>query len=119
MANMSEEPTLVGLNTASYTVKDPAEDVRDRKVVDSDGRQIGSVDDLLIDDQEHRVRFLRVKEGGFLGFGARMLLVPVDAVIRVTEDEVHIDRTGDHGGSRPAYDPHIASQEEWRRLTEE
>lgn len=119
MATTTKTPTLLSLNTAGYTVNDPAEDVRDRTVIDRDGQEIGSVDDLLIDDQEHKVRFLRIKEGGFLGFGARLFLVPVDAVTRVAEDEVHIDREGQHVAAGPVYDPDVAGEEEWRRLADQ
>ena len=109
-----DTPTLFSLNDESYDVKDPAEDVRNRTVVDRNGEEIGSIDDLLIDDREHKVRFLRIKAGGFLGIGATYRLIPVDAVTRITEDTVSINQTGEQVGSGPDYDPTIASDEAWR-----
>ena len=115
MTETTDAPMLLSLNDEPYDVKNPAEDVRNRTVVDRNGEEIGSVDDLLIDDREHKVRFLRIKTGGFLGIGARHRLIPVDAVTRITEDSVSIDQTGDQVGTGPDYDPAVASDEAWRQ----
>jgi len=40
---------------------------RGRTVVDRHRDEVGRVEDLLVDERENRVRFLRVGEGGFLG----------------------------------------------------
>jgi len=42
--------TLHRLSDSNLTVKDPDADVRGRKVLDKAGEEIGSVDDLTIDD---------------------------------------------------------------------
>lgn len=55
----------------------PAEDIRGRKVVDANEEEIGDVDDLMIDDTEKKVRFIRVASGGFLGMGQTKFLIPV------------------------------------------
>jgi sporulation protein YlmC with PRC-barrel domain len=115
MPNTTDAPALFSLNDEPYDVKNPAEDVRNRTVVDRNGEEIGSVDDLLIDDREHKVRFLRIKEGGLLGIGVRYRLIPVDAVTRITEDTVAIDQTGEQVGSGPEYDPTVAADDVWRR----
>jgi sporulation protein YlmC with PRC-barrel domain len=115
MPNTTDAPALFSLNDEPYDVKNPAEDVRNRTVVDRNGDEIGSVDDLLIDDREHKVRFLRIKEGGLLGIGVRYRLIPVDAVTRITEDTVAIDQTGEQVGSGPEYDPTVAADDVWRR----
>lgn len=99
--------TLVRLNETTLTVADPRTDVRERKAVDAEGEEIGTVDDLLVDDAEHRVRFLRVRHGGFLGIGAEHFLVPVDAVSKVTDDAVHIDRDRSRLTDVPGYDPEV------------
>jgi sporulation protein YlmC with PRC-barrel domain len=67
MAQSEKTATLVRLSDTELTVADPAADMRNRKVVDRDGEEIGEVDDLLIDAPEKRVRFLEVASGGFLG----------------------------------------------------
>lgn len=100
--------TILELGDTDRTVADPATDVRGRTVVDRDGRRIGRIDDLLIDDQAHHVLFLRVAEGGFLGLGATHYLVPVQAVVAVHPDRVQIDRWRGGMGNVPLYDPDLA-----------
>src|SRR5680860_1249667 len=53
--------TLERLGETNLTVADPRADVRERKVIDAAGDEVGKVDDLLIDDSEARVRMLRVE----------------------------------------------------------
>jgi sporulation protein YlmC with PRC-barrel domain len=84
---------------------DPAEDVRGRNVLDNTGKDIGNVDDLLIDDREHKVRFLRVATGGFWGLGETKFLIPVDAIAKVDDETVQVDQTREHVASGPQYDP--------------
>lgn len=105
-----ETPSSVTLHRLSDTglvLAHRDEDIRGRKVVDAAGEEIGEVDDLLIDDAEKKVRFLRVAAGGFLGLGERKFLIPVDAVTRITGETVHIDRHRDHVAGSPAYDPEV------------
>jgi len=63
------------LSDSKLTVKHPDEDVRGRKVLDKAGEDIGTVDELFIDDRESKVRFLRVEAGGVLGIGAKVVLI--------------------------------------------
>jgi sporulation protein YlmC with PRC-barrel domain len=98
---------LVRLSETSQTVADPAADVRGRTVVDSDGAEIGTVDDLLVDDRENKVRFLRIGEGGLLGIGKQHYLVPVDAVVAVEPDRVRISRNRAEMAEVPPYDPEL------------
>jgi len=99
---------LVALSETGLTVADPRADVRRHKVVDAGGEEVGVVDDLLVDDEESKVRMLRVKHGGFLGIGADHFLVPVDAVASVTDDAVHIDRDRSRLTDVPGYDPEVS-----------
>lgn len=89
---------------------DPAQDVRGRSVLDKAGEDIGHVDDLLVDDREHKVRFLRVAAGGFLGLGEAKFLIPVDAITKVEDKAVHVDRTRDHVARGPRYDPTLMDE---------
>lgn len=114
-SNAKDNRSLLSLKDEALTVGDPAEDVRNHKVVDRDGEEIGKVDDLLVDEGGRKVRFLRVKEGGFLGIGGRTFLIPVDAIARIEDDAVHIDQQGEHVGAGPAYDPTIAAEDAWRQ----
>jgi sporulation protein YlmC with PRC-barrel domain len=102
--------TLRQLSDTDQTVADPADDVRGRTVLDRNGEDVGRVDDLLVDDREKRVRFLRVGEGGFLGIGQEHYLGPVDAVVSVDEHAVRIDRERGAMGDVPRYDPKLAAR---------
>ena len=106
--SVPEGTTLLELSETELTVSDAQADVRGRDVQDATGEKIGEVDDLLVDDEEARVRMLRVKHGGFLGIGADHFLVPVDAVASVTEDAVKIDRERSGLTDVPGYDPQLA-----------
>ena len=106
MANIGTA-TLHQLSDSKLTVADEAEDVRGRKVLDKAGEDVGTVDDLMIDDREKKVRFLRVVSGGFLGLGDTTFLIPVDAITRVTADAVYIDHTREHVAGGPGYNPEM------------
>ena len=85
------------------TIPFPIEDFRGRKMIDIEGVTIGDVDAVLIDNVAQRVRFLRVITGGFLGFGSRMFLVPIEAVKRSDRDQVFISPTRARVLSEPRY----------------
>ncbi|MFY1636233.1 PRC-barrel domain-containing protein [Solwaraspora sp. WMMB335] len=104
---------LIKMSDAHEMVADPAEDIRGRKVHDTDGNEIGKVDDLLIDEAEHKVRMLRVEHGGILGIGATASFIPVDAVTRITDDVVHINESRERVSGAPAYDPDLVSQDKY------
>lgn len=65
------------------------------------------VGDLLVDDQEIKVRFLLVEHGGFLGFGETKSWISVDAVRKITKDDVLIDQSGERVAAAPGYDPDL------------
>lgn len=105
--------TLTKLSDSDLTLSDPTEDVRGRTVRDRDGDDLGKVDDLLVDADEHRVRFLRVEHGGILGFGATPTFIPVDAVAAVNDDEVVVNESRDRVAQSPRYDPDLVDQQEY------
>ena len=98
--------TMVLLSDSVYLVIDPDQDVRGRKVLDRDGNEIGEVDDLIIDG-EQKVRLLRVKHGGLFGVGATPLFIPVEAIARVTGEEVAVSRSRVQMAAAPQYDPTV------------
>ena len=108
--------TLIRLSDTHLTVLDPAQDVRGRTVLDTNGYELGFVDDLVIDDTDKHVRFLRIAGGGFLGIGGQKFLIPVDAVSKIDHDHVHIDRTRDHVAAGPAYDPELMDRSHLEQL---
>ena len=85
--------TLVRLGDGSHLMSAPAQDVRGRQVVDCEGKEIGRVDELLIDPEREKVQLLRVEHDGLFGVGAGPLYIPADCVDSVSADVVRLDRT--------------------------
>ena len=108
MTGNDDNATLFTLGDHGQTVDGSANDVRGREVKDKVGNSVGKVGDLLVDDREDKVRFLLVEHGGFLGFGEKKTLIPVDAVTKITEDEVLIDQSRERVAAAPGYDPGLA-----------
>ena len=110
MATHGTRAALVKLSDTNLTLANRAEDIRGRDVLDTAGEDIGKVDDLLIDEQEQKVRFLQVSSGGFLGLGATKFLIPVDAITRMTEDAVYISQARERLTGAPRYDPSLVDE---------
>ena len=96
---------LSKLSESAHILSDPAEDIRGRKVRDPDGEDLGKIDDLLVDSEHGKVRFLWIEHGGILGFGATPSFMPVEAITRITDDTVHVDESRDRVSGAPRYDP--------------
>ncbi|MEG9247875.1 PRC-barrel domain-containing protein [Arthrobacter sp. Soc17.1.1.1] len=107
IASGNEDPGLVRLSESPHILAHPDEDVRDRTVRDSQGNDFGTVKDLIIDQAGQKVRFLHVGQGGVLGIGQRTVLIPVDAIVRITAEDVHINQDQDRVHGAPAYDPEL------------
>lgn len=99
--------TIHKLSDTGNTITPAADDIRGRTVKDKDGEAIGKVHDLLIDDEERKVRFLLVEHGGFLGFGETKSFIPVDAITKISEHEVAINHSREHVAAAPPYDPEL------------
>ncbi|MGW0777451.1 PRC-barrel domain-containing protein [Streptomyces sp. NPDC002835] len=103
-------PTLKKISESDQTVAAPEQDVRGRKVVNRAGDELGKIGDLLIDEEERKVRFLLVEHGGFLGMGEKKTFIPVDAVTHVADEYVQIDSSQEQVTKAPEYDPELADQ---------
>lgn len=110
MMSHHETRELVKLGDTGKTVADKNEDIRGYTVRAGSGEEIGTVEELLIDVSEAKVRFLIVASGGFLGIGKDKTFIPVDAVRSINENasEVIIDRTREQIAGAPQYDPELA-----------
>jgi len=100
-------PQLVRLRDTDQTVSSSDEDIRGRMAKDKDGHDLGTIEGLLVDEAEQKVRFMEVGSGGFLGLGESKSLIPVEAITRVTPDAVYIGHTREHVAGAPRYDPDI------------
>ena len=98
---------LSTLGDHHLTVDGSANDVRGQQVKDKRGDSIGKVTDLLIDAEEGKVRFLLVEHGGFLGFGEKWSLIPVDAITKITDHYVFVDQSREHVAASPGYAPDL------------
>lgn len=52
MTGESDKAKLLELSESELTLKSPNDDIRDRKVFDDSGEEIGTVEDLLADERE-------------------------------------------------------------------
>ena len=85
---------MVRLGASDFVLEDPKQDIRGNEVYDPQRHRIGGVDDLYIDPDERKVRFLEVSDGGFLGIlgiGVKRFLIPVEAVTEVARGIVTIE----------------------------
>ena len=74
------QPELATLDDGMHVLA--TENVQGFEVRDIDNHPVGRVDDLVVDREAGRVRFLKVADDGILGlgFGREHRLVPVDVV---------------------------------------
>ena len=105
--HVTSVPPLRSLRDTDRTISSSDQDIRGRMVKDKDGRDLGRIEDLLVDDIERKVRFMEVATGGFLGFGESKSFIPIDAITRMTPDEVYISHTREHVAGAPRYDPDL------------
>ena len=99
--------------------KPPHHELRQKRVLDIDSRNVGQVANLYVDD-ERKLQFVDVIEGGFMGLRTKHHLVPVEAIAE--EDPGSITLVVDQQAveSAPAYaDPHAVPGEELQRSIRE
>lgn len=101
------------LRDTGQTIAGGDKNIRGRDVKDRDGNGLGKVDDLLIDTEENKVRFLVIASGGFLGIGETKSFIPVDAVTEANSDEVHLDQQRDYVAGAPVYDPDLVEEQDF------
>src|SRR5262245_34989809 len=101
-----ENSILIRLSDTNFDVSDQ-DDASGRTVIDQHGNDIGDVNDLIINPQQRRVRFLMVTSGGFFGIGGRMMLIPVEAISRITNKVVAIDQASPRGFRNSLYNPRV------------
>ena len=59
-----------------------ASELRDTTIYNNDNKEIGEINDLVIDGESGRIRFAVVGVGGFLGIGETNVMVPWNAFQR-------------------------------------
>jgi sporulation protein YlmC with PRC-barrel domain len=99
---------LIRLSDARTYFADKKQDIRGRKVVDSHGHEIGVIDGLMLDNDQHHVRFMQVRtRTGFLGLHRHTATIPVDAIVRVEAEAVYLGHSKQsvEAGPKLVYDP--------------
>ena len=106
---------LVRLGESDRKLAKLDEDIRHRKIVDSNRDEIGKVDDLFVDPQTGQVRFLLAGQGGLLGIGKKQFLIPVDAIRRLEKDRVTLNATARRMEDAPQYDANVG-EPDWEAV---
>lgn len=83
-----------------------AGDLQGRSVRGMDDEEIGTVDDLYLDYDEHTVRYVTLDVGGFLGIGAKTVLVPFERLQWAADgDHLYLDADRETIENAPESDP--------------
>jgi hypothetical protein len=97
----------------------PHQELRQKTVFDSGSRSIGPVSNLYVDD-DLELQFLDVCISGFLGFGKKHHLVPVEAIAEESPGAVTLRVDQQAVESAPTLsDPHDGPDEELQRAARE
>jgi len=65
----------------------PQRELRQHRVVDSEGRFLGDVANLYVDDNR-KLHFVDVVTSGFMGLGRKHHLIPVEAITEETTGSI-------------------------------
>ncbi len=95
-----QEMALRGISDEGLTVSDDAEDVRRRMVLDVADKDIGHVDDLLVDRGKHCSLLTRGRRRCPRSWRTRFL-IPVDGITAVDDKAVRVNQTREHVASGP------------------
>ena len=82
------EARLVKLDDFEGELDEPWQDVEGLKVFDKNGDEIGTVEDLYVDQDAQAVHLLKVAGED------RHFLIPVDAVTTASEDGINVEQDG-------------------------
>jgi sporulation protein YlmC with PRC-barrel domain len=108
MESGQQRSNLTKLSETDLPLEEPWQDIRELDVYDNRDQQIGSVQDLYVDQQARQPRFLVVSGGGFLGLGKKHFLIPVKDVSRdVGEERVTVTQPREKVLDSPEFDPDI------------
>lgn len=84
-----ENPNLIKLDDFEGELEEYWEDIRGHKVLDKNGDEIGTVEDLYIYEDASAVHILKV------AVDERHFLIPIDAVTNVNDEGVEVEQPKD------------------------
>lgn len=99
--------TLFRMIDLGWTFGHPVEDIRKFNVINERGEAMGRVEDLMIDEVEHKARLLQVGDGGILGIGETRFLIPTQAITKIEGTTVYINQAQKAVPKVPVFDPEL------------
>jgi sporulation protein YlmC with PRC-barrel domain len=102
--------TFVRLRESELSLANPGDDIRGHKVINASGEELGGVKSLFVDEENRAVRLFELESGGILGFGAETRLIPVEAILAISEERVRVAPTRRHVEAAPTYDPELTER---------
>ncbi|MBV9453155.1 MAG: PRC-barrel domain-containing protein [Rubrobacter sp.] len=110
----NESPKLIKLDDFEGELEEHWQDIQGLKVLDKNGDEIGSVEDLYIYEDASAVHLLKVNIEG------QHFLIPVDAVTNVSDEgEVEVEQVKEVIMESPEYDSEDAPDLEISRAAYE
>jgi hypothetical protein len=114
-----ENPMKLTRLTYAQHPRPPQRELRERGVFDSGGRLIGHVENIYVDDDKN-FQFVDVTRRGFLVFGIKHHLVPVEAIAEEDPDTITLTADEQTIKSAPTLDdPRAAPDEALQRAARE
>jgi sporulation protein YlmC with PRC-barrel domain len=108
MESGQQRSNLAKLSETDLPLEEPWQDTRGLEVYDITDEQIGTVEDLYVDQEARQARFVVVSAGGFLGVGKKHFLIPAEEVSRdVGEEQVTVTEPRDKVLNSPEFDPGV------------
>jgi sporulation protein YlmC with PRC-barrel domain len=104
---------LVKLEDFEGELEEHWQDAQGLKVLDKNGDEIGTVEDLYVYEDAQAVHILKVEIEG------RHLLIPVDAVTNVTDEGVNVEQDRDTIMESPEFDSEDVPDSETSRAAYE
>jgi hypothetical protein len=94
--------------------------MRQKRVLDSGDRFVGTVANLYVDEDSKQLRFIDVLTSEFLGLERKHHLVPVEAVSEEDSGSITLGVDQETVESAPPFpDPHVGPDEEYQRTIRE
>jgi sporulation protein YlmC with PRC-barrel domain len=99
----------------------PHHEIRQKTVLDSADRIVGTVSNLYVDEDSRQLRFVDVlTTSGLLGLESKHHLLPVEAVREVGPGSITLGVDQQSVQSAPAFShPHVVPDEEYQRTIRE
>ena len=104
------DPNLVRVSDSTQVgiSNPPWQELRERKVFDVGGEEIGELIDLYIDVSRKKVRYLVVMSGGWIGkLGANYHTIPIEQVVEYDEDRIVVDPSREQAEDVGIFDPEV------------